>query len=250
MLSVMAKFLTILLAESSLETFPEELLKNVQVRQYFSKLKKTPQEVMLDASYHSNFIKDLPDAQKRGRPDIIHYALLSCCGSILAREQRLRVIIHTNDDKVIELNPEIRLPKNIDRFNGLILQLFKEKSIPPESDDPLMSLRELSLSNLVTELRSNHDLIIEFSVKGEQMSSTEYSRQIHGATHPLLIFGAYPHGEIENIPNELVDKKIAIYQEGLDLFAVLSQILAVQHMIDEEVITEKSGSQQSNLTWE
>jgi len=246
----MAKFLTILLAESSLETFPEELLKNVQVRQYFSKLKKTPQQIILDASYHSNFIKDLPDAQKRGRPDIVHFALLSCCGSILAREQRLRIIIHTNKDKVIELNPEIRLPKNIDRFNGLILQLFKEKSIPPESDDPLMSLRELSLSDLISELRSDHDLIVEFSVKGEQLSSTTYSKQIYNATNPLLVFGAFPHGEIENVPNELVDKKIAIYQEGLDLFAVISQILAVQHMIDEEVISEKSESEQNNMVWE
>lgn len=246
----MAKFLTILLAESSLEIFPEELLKNVQVRQYFSKLKKTPQEVILDASYHSNFMKDLPDAQKRGRPDIVHFALLSCCGSIMAREQRLRVIIHTNKNKVIELNPEIRLPKNIDRFNGLILQLFKEKSIPPESDEPLISLRELSLSDLINELRRDHDLVVEFSVKGEQLSSTSYSKQIYDATTPLLIFGAYPHGEIENIPNELVDKKIAIYQEGLDLFAVISQILAVQHMIDEEELSEESESEQNNLVWE
>jgi rRNA small subunit pseudouridine methyltransferase Nep1 len=246
----MAKFLTILLAESSLEIFPEELLKTVEVRQYLSKLKKTPQEVILDASYHSNFMKDLQNAQKRGRPDIVHFTLLSCCGSIMAREQRLRVIIHTNQNKVIELNPEIRLPKNIDRFKGLILQLFKEKSIPPESDAPLMSLRELSLSDLINELRNNHDLILEFSVKGEQLSSTKYSKQIYNATNPLLIFGAYPHGEIENIPNELVDKKIAIYQEGLDLFAVISQILAVQHMIDEEVLLEKSEGEQDDLAWE
>ncbi len=246
----MAKFLTILLAESSLEIFPEELLKTVQVRQYLSKLKKIPEEVILDASYHSNFMKDLKNAQKRGRPDIVHFTLLSCCGSIMAREQRLRVIIHTYQNKVIELNPEIRLPKNIDRFKGLILQLFKEKSIPPESDAPLMSLRELSLSDLIKELRNNHDLVVEFSVKGEQLSSTKYSKKIYDATNPLLIFGAYPHGEIENIPNELVDKKIAIYQEGLDLFAVISQILAVQHMIDEEVLLGKSENEQNNLAWE
>lgn len=246
----MAKFLTILLAEASLETFPEELLKDVQVRQYFSKLKKTPQEVILDASYHSNFIKDLPDSQKRGRPDIVHFALLSCCGSIMAREERLRVIIHTNGNKVITLNPEIRLPKNIDRFNGLILQLFKEKAIPPESDNPLMSLREATLDDLIKELRNNHDLIVEFSVKGEQLSSAEYSKQIFDATNPLLIFGAYPHGEIVGIPDEFVDKKIAIYQEGLDLFAVISQILAVQHMIDEEVLSENSEGKQEDITWE
>lgn len=246
----MAKFITILLAEASLETFPEELLKDVKVRQYFSKLKKTPNEVMLDVSYHSNFIKNLPDAQKRGRPDIVHFALLSCCGSILAREQRLRVIIHTNQDKIIMLDPEIRLPKNIDRFNGLILQLFDEKTIPPGSDEPLMSIRESTLPKLIEELRNEHDLIIEFSVKGEHLSSSEYSRQIYEAVNPLLIFGAYPHGELHLIPKELIDRKIAVYQEGLDLFAVISQILAVQHMIDEEILAEKSEDKQTDLTWE
>ena len=246
----MAKFLTILLAESSLETFPEELLKDAKVRQYFSKIKKTPQEVILDVSFHSNLIKELPDSEKRGRPDIVHFTLLSCCGSIIAREQRLRVIIHTNKNKIIELNPEIRLPKNIDRFNGLILQLFKEKSIPPNSERPLMTLRESTLSELIKELRDNHDFIVEFSVKGEQLSSAEYSKQIYEATNPLLIFGAYPHGEMQNIPSELIDKKIAIYQEGLDLFAVISQILAVQHMIDEEVLSKTTDSEQSELSWE
>ncbi|MBY9000308.1 MAG: hypothetical protein KGD64_05300 [Candidatus Heimdallarchaeota archaeon] len=246
----MAKLLTILLAESSLETFPEELLKDVEVRQYFSKIKKTPQEVILDVSFHGNLMKELPDSQKRGRPDIVHFALLSCCGSIVAREQRLRVIIHTNKNKVIELNPEIRLPKNIDRFNGLILQLLKEKSIPPESDKPLMTLRESTLNELIKELRNKHDFIVEFSVKGEQLSSTDYSNQIYGATNPLLIFGAYPHGEMEIIPSELIDKKIAIYQEGLDLFAVISQILAVQHMIDEKVLLKTSDSEQNDLSWE
>ena len=245
----MAKFLSILLAESSLESFPEELLSDIKVRQFFSKLKKSPSEVMFDMGYHSNFVKNLPDLEKRGRPDIVHFALLSCFGSILAREQRLEVIIHTYGDRVIELDSEIRLPKNVDRFNGLILQLFKDKKIPSETSKPLMRMIEKTLPDLMKELRTKHDLIVEFSVKGEQLSSTDYSKLIFNATNPLLIFGAFPHGEISNLPDDSLDKKIGIYGEGLDLFAVISQILASQHMTEEEFLARMPASDKESLTW-
>jgi rRNA small subunit pseudouridine methyltransferase Nep1 len=245
----MAKFLTILLAEAAIETFPEELLKDVKVRQYLSKLKKPANELLLDMSFHSHLMEGLHDAEKRGRPDITHFALLSCFGSIMARDHRLNVIIHTYHNKVINLHQDIRLPKNIDRFNGLLIQLFKEKQVPPESQKPLMTLSDSTLSDLVSELRDKHDQVIEFSVKGEQMSSSEYSELIYKATNPLLIFGAYPQGKLKGLDDDLVDKKIAIYEEGLDLFAVISQILASQQMIEEKH-AKLNIPEQEKLSWE
>ena len=97
-----------------------------------------------------------------------------------------------------------------------------------------MNLTKSSLSDLVKDLREKHDVIIEFSVKGDQLTSLEYSKIIFESTNPLLIFGAFPHGEIKNIPSELIDKKLGIYEKGLDLFAVISQILASQQVIEED----------------
>ena len=245
----MAKLLTILLAEASIESFPEELMKDMKVRNYFSKLKKSPSEVMFDVNFHNQFTEDLKDVDRRGRPDIVHFTLLSCFGSILARVGRLQVIIHTYDDKVITLDPEIRLPKSIERFNGLILQLLKDGRLPPSGDQILMKLRESSLPDLVKDLRKKHDVIIEFSVKGEQLSSLEYSKIIFESTNPLLIFGAFPHGEIKNIPSDMVDRKLGIYEEGLDLFAVISQILASQHMFEEESLTRENESDDQEIPW-
>ena len=245
----MARFLTILLASASIEPFPEELLKDIEVRNYFSKKKKSPSDVMLDVNYHNQLVKDLKDIEKRGRPDIVHFTLLSCFGSILARENRLNVIIHTYNDQVIYLNPEIRLPKNIDRFNGLFLQLFKDKKVPPDNET-LMTLTESSLSSLMEDLRQKHDLVLEFSVQGEQLNPTEYSRLIFDAKNPLLIFGAFPHGEISNLPSEFVDKTLGIYEEGLDLFAVISQILASQHMIEENEQLADLSSKEEKISWE
>ena len=243
----MAKFLTILLAEASIEPFPEELMKDIKVRDYFSKMKKKPSEVMLDTNYHKHLIKELPDSEKRGRPDIVHFSLLSCFGSILAREHRLRVIIHTCNNEIISLDPEVRLPKNVDRFNGLFLQLFKDKKVPPTGES-LMTLQSGDLLDLLKKLRQEHDLILEFSVKGDQLSPSEYSETIFDAINPLLIFGAFPHGEVIPIPDDLVDKKLGIYEEGLDLFAVISQILASQHMLEESKLAGKNDKDE-NLSW-
>jgi len=245
----MAKLLTILLAEASIEPFPEELMKDLKVRSFFSKLKKSPSEVMLDVNFHKQFIEDLPDFERRGRPDIVHFTLLSCFGSILARQERLQVIIHTYDDKVIHLNSEIRLPKSIERFNGLILQLFKDGRSPPTGDQVLMNLTKSSLPDLVKDLRQKHDMIIEFSVKGEQLTPLEYSRIIFESTNPLLIFGAFPHGEIKNLPGDLIDKKLGIYEKGLDLFSVISQILASQHMIEEDSLSKEKEADDQTITW-
>jgi len=246
----MAKFLTILIVEASLESFPKELLRDINVRNYFSKIKKSPEDVMLDASHHGHFMTNLPNKDKRGRPDIIHFTLLSCFGSILARNHRLNVIIHTINDKIIYLNKDIRLPKNVDRFNGLILQLFKDKQIQTPTSEPLMTLTESSLLDLVQKLRAEHDLVIEFSVKGEQLSSSNYSKLIYDSTNPLLIFGAFPHGEIESLPHNLVDKKIAIYEEGLDLFAVVSQILASQQLYEDSLLSKSNDKTDEKLAWE
>ena len=237
----MVKFITILLANAALETFPSELVKDLEIRQYLSKLRKKPTEIILDANYHSNFMKSLPDAENRGRPDITHFALLSVFGSILAREKRIKVIIHTCDNKIIFLDPEIRLPKSLERFNGLILQLLKHKRIPPASNEPLMELSESSLEELIKKLRLEHDIIIEFSVEGKKCTALEYSELIHyKSVNPLLIFGAFPHGHIKEMQKNMVDHKIAIYKDGLDLFSVIAQILGSIHTLEEESIVSNS----------
>ena len=98
------------------------------------------------------------------------------------------------------------------------------------------------------EVRKKHDMVIEFSVKGEQLSSLEYSEIIFKSTNPLLIFGAFPHDEIQMLPRELVDRKLGIYEKGLDLFAVVSQILASQHMIDS--LLKEKEKEKEGVSWE
>ncbi len=234
--------ITLLFAEAALETFPQEIIKDLNVRRYLQKLRKKPSEIILDESYHSQFMKNLVDKEKRGRPDIVHLSLLAAYSSILARESELNVIIHTYDNKIIHINPKIRLPKRLERFNGLILQLYKFGKVPKEAKFPFLTLNNSSLNELMVKLRKKHDIIIVFDVDGDLKGAKEYSSLIANAKSPLLVFGAFPHGNLNSISRELYDYKISIYKQGLELFIAVSHVLS---MISE--LNNNSNKISSNL---
>jgi rRNA small subunit pseudouridine methyltransferase Nep1 len=76
-------------------------------------------------------MKKLEESEKRGRLDIVHFALLEALGSPLNREGLLQTYVHTINDYVITVNPETRLPRNYNRFVGLMEQLFESYRVPP-----------------------------------------------------------------------------------------------------------------------
>ena len=116
--------LTFILAESALETVPQELWKHPAIENYSEKKGKSPRLIVLDRSYHHAAMEGMKDGEKRGRPDIVHFSLLEALGSPLNREGLLKVYVHTFDDHVISVDPQTRLPKNYNRFIGLMEQLF------------------------------------------------------------------------------------------------------------------------------
>ena len=85
----------------------------------------------MDRSFHHSAMISgkIKLAWKRGRPDIAHFALLEALSTPLYLEGLLDVYIHTIDNKVIKVGPDLRVPKSYFRFEGVIMKLFKEKTI-------------------------------------------------------------------------------------------------------------------------
>ncbi|CAM9438925.1 unnamed protein product [Choristocarpus tenellus] len=54
------------------------------------------------------------------RPDIVHQELLALLDSPLNKAGKLQVYIHTNLNVLIEVNPQIRIPRTFKRFSGLM----------------------------------------------------------------------------------------------------------------------------------
>lgn len=217
--------LTIILAESELELMPESLRANPRIIESAGKRRKKPEEIILDSSTHHAVMGGLHEQERRGRPDIAHLFLLVSLESILNKQGKLRVIIHTRNDDMITINPETRMIKNYDRFLGLMGQLF-QKNIVPDETQPLLQLKKnVTLSELLKELKS--DFRIVCSATGTPVKLPQYFTELKKKKHNdiVCVIGGFPKGEFHSNISEIADEVISIYPEMVLAWTVAGEIL-------------------------
>ena len=220
----MIKKLSIILAESALELIPGE---NIFAQKVHSKLKKGKKilfsDLILDVSNHQNIIRKLKIHEKRGRPDIIHTTLLFILGSPLNIEGYVETYIHTINDYVIWVNPETRIPKNYNRFKGLMGKLFIEKKISSDSTT-LLNLTKKSISSLIADM--NCDKVFILTEKGSYMNAIDFARVIEQIDNPCVIIGGFPHGDFSSKVYNLNAVHISLYKKSLYTWVVAAKIVS------------------------
>ena len=211
-----------MLAESALETIPQGLWAHPLIRRYSKKRDKPPQFLLLDRSYHHNAMKKLDESEKRGRPDIVHFALLEALGSPLNKQGNLQIYVHTINDYVISINPNVRLPKNYSRFEGLLEQLFQLGTIPP-SGEVLLHLQRKDLSQLLHEVKP--DYVIAFSTEGAPKTLEEAISRLHSKERTVVIIGGFPHGHFSETTARLADEIVCVDREMLEAWTLTSRVI-------------------------
>ena len=116
--------MNLVFTETALELVPREILLHPSVRRNAKRRKKREEETLLDRSLHHYAMNKLPNAEKRGRPDIIHFCLLIALGSPLNKMGKLKVSINLVNGFEIGIDPSTRLPRDDIRFNSLMEQLL------------------------------------------------------------------------------------------------------------------------------
>ncbi|MHC1586504.1 MAG: 16S rRNA methyltransferase [Candidatus Hecatellaceae archaeon] len=217
------RLLTLILAESALETIPKEILDHPQVRKHAERAGKPAWRLLLNKSYHYEAMARLRDKEKRGRPDIVHFTLLEALGSPLNLEGLLKIYVHTYSGYVIDVRPEVRLPRDCNRFSGLMEQLFQEGKVPPEGK-PLLTLRKQTLTQLIRRVKPT--LTVALTRGGEPQPADKLAEELAQASRPTVIVGGFPHGTFSRQTLKLADKAVAIDREGLEAWIVTSRILA------------------------
>ncbi len=174
----------------------------------------------------------LDDHERRGRPDITHFTLLEALGSPLNHARRLRVLVHTQQEWLIGIAPETRLPRQGERFDGLINKLFIEGALatPKGFDTPLLTLqRDITLQRVLDEARI--ETVIGFGAAGEHIAlDTLFGAQADTAIAPFggrtaLVVGAFPAGEFSAATKALFDQYHSIYQKPLEAWTVTARLL-------------------------
>jgi rRNA small subunit pseudouridine methyltransferase Nep1 len=215
--------LTLILAESALETIPKQLWKHPVIQRYAEQHKKTPRFTILDRSYHHQAMKLLKTNEKRGRPDIVHFALLEALGSPLNKEKCLTIFVHTINDDVLSIEPQTRLPRNCNRFVSLMEQLFEFKRIPPESERPLLTLRRQNIVELIQDVKPS--FILALSRVGKPKTIEETAARLAKEKRPILLVGGFPHGHLSKTTTRLANETICIDREMLETWTVVSRMI-------------------------
>jgi rRNA small subunit pseudouridine methyltransferase Nep1 len=84
---------------------------------------------LLSADEHEGLIRKMKRDPQDFRPDLVHQALLALLDSPLNKHNKLQVFIRTKRSILIEVSPELRMPRTYKRFAGVISQLLQEGKI-------------------------------------------------------------------------------------------------------------------------
>ncbi|WP_455368917.1 hypothetical protein [[Eubacterium] cellulosolvens] len=214
--------LTLILAESSIERIPKEIVNDPSILTDARRRRKKPEQLILDRSYHHKAINRLSNPEKRGRPDIIHITLLNCLGSPLNLTGKLTTYVHTIEDLIIEISSRTRIPRNSERFKGIMEQLFETHSVPTNSK-PLLQLRKSSLKELIKKVSPSY--VGTLTTQGKYESPTKLGQLISNQKNPVLIIGGFSKGHFSKETLKLSDQSISIFPKGLESWTVASRAI-------------------------
>jgi rRNA small subunit pseudouridine methyltransferase Nep1 len=225
--------ISFILAESALEIIPKELRNNYLILNYLKKVDKSPNEVLLDKSYHYSAMREekIESLWKRGRPDLVHICLMSVLSTPLFLKNLVNVYVHTIDNKVIFIGKQVRIPKSFKRFEGLMIKLFQEKEIKGMVKDDnryrylLKIEKNMTFDNLLSKI-IQPDKVIGFSSTGILKDlKTIVNENIEINKKKLaFIIGGFPNGEFSQNTRERFHMTYAITNEQLEAHVVISRL--------------------------
>ena len=210
------------LADSELELVPQEIVNERCILNNARARGKAPEKILLDASHHHPAFGKLPDSERRGRPDIVHFFLMLCIDSDLSVEGKLRVFVHTRNNDVIAVKPETRLPPHYPRFVGLIESLYEQRVVPSR-ENALLELRNgVTLDALISALKP--DDVVVLTPTGEEVLLPEKFASIKGE-RVVVIIGGFSKGDFRSDLSKIKHTKISLGPRLQKVWTVTAKIL-------------------------
>ena len=218
--------LNLVIADTALETIPLEIYQHTSLKKIRDSGKK-PTQILLDRTFHHFAIlsSNLKQDYKRARPDILHIILLNVLATPLFKNNHLKVFVHTINNQVIKIGDNLRIPKSYSRYEGLILDLFKNKKIKSKDGCLLLELNDnLSFSDLLSKY-IKPDVIIGLSTNGIFKNFEYVSKELFQFKNPCIVIGGFPKGHFSKDIESCLEKKYSISNLSLEAHIVISRLL-------------------------
>jgi len=215
--------ITLIIAETALETIPDEIAVHAAVRNHSRRLQQKSSEILLDRSYHHVAMKRLPNSLKRGRPDIVHFSLMEALATPLFMERKLKVYVHTINDKIITIADNLRIPKSYFRFERLMSSLFRDNIIKSSEGSILMELSNGTFADLVNIIKPN--IVIGLSTVGVQSKAQKVAENASSVDRSCIVVGGFAKGHFSENVTRYLGPTYAISNIGLEAHVVIARIL-------------------------
>ena len=212
--------ISLILSESSLELVPSELEHHPSVISHARKLGKYPSEILLDNSWHFAAMKGIENEMKRGRPDLVHFSILEATTIPLYLQNKMKLYVHTLDDKVISFGKNVHIPKSYHRFEGVIEKLYQEKEITT-NDDILLEIEEKTFSELLDEI--NPSKVFGFSTKGAKSTYEKIAKEI--TDDACIIVGGFQKGHFSDSVETKITDLYSVGDESFEGHVVVARML-------------------------
>jgi len=208
--------LYIVLAESALELVPPQIRNERSILASAKSKGKHPSQILLDRSLHHSAMLKLKDGLRRGRPDLVHQAVLAVTGTPAYIMGEAKLYIHTYVDLVIEVAEKTRLPKTYFRFQGLM-----EKVLSGQREE-LLKVREMKVDELIDQISA--ESVIGFSRRGTLMKPEEWvSKYVKDNT--IFVVGGFPRGGFSPDIVKKFNVMVAIHEMPIESQVVLARVI-------------------------
>ncbi|MEM0320346.1 MAG: 16S rRNA methyltransferase [Candidatus Nezhaarchaeales archaeon] len=215
--------IAIVLVDASLELVPREIAKHPAVVKTAKRRRKSPLTILLDKSLHYHAMKGLPFQEKRGRPDIVHLCMVEVLESPLCSKRYVQLYLHTIGGQVIKVRSDVRLPKNYNRFVGLMEQLLVFGKVPVKGE-ALLEILGKGLNKVFEDFKPSRKLLL--SEGGSRVTPMDLAeRVLKEGERVAIMIGAFPHGDFSDEVKSMADEVVSIYDEVLEGFVVTSILM-------------------------
>ncbi len=209
--------LYVVLVESALELVPQQLWGERCVLSSAKNKGKHPSQILLDRSLHHTAMLKLKDGLRRGRPDLVHQAVLTVTGTPAYLRGEVKLYIHTYTNLVIEVVEGTRLPKSYFRFQGLM-----EKVLSGQEEEKLIRVEKIGFKELIDRIGA--ETVIGFSRRGVLMKPEEWvSKYVREKS--VLAIGGFPRGGFSQEVLKRLHAVVSIHEMPLESHVVLARVI-------------------------
>ena len=213
----------IILEQASLETVPRRYWGDESCRKVQERFGILPEAQILDDNYHSKIVRKLPEYEKRGRPDIVHFALLDITSTPAYQEELVQPIIHTINNETVFLKGQVRLPRTLERFNGVLSKVLRNKM--EKEEERLFSLeKEQPISALVESLHPFRTICLSTEGLLRKLRDVLSPGPGHTEKPTIFLVGGFARGHFGEEAKSMADEIVSISEFSLPAHVVTARI--------------------------